>query len=242
MSYESVVLADSPTFLWLLNETTGSAAADATGNGHGGNYGGTYTQGAPGPLFQALAVTLDGSSGAVSSGSIANSGTFSAECWFKTSTAAGGGIVQYGRAPAVAWMLNNGTVSAGIYDGSSIHAADSSAAFNGGAWHYLVFTYAGTTFKLYLDGILAASGTSPSLGGGASTAWYAGDGDNTASVWPGISSSNFLAGTLAAMAVYPVALTQAQVTAHYAASGYAPPAASKVHRPASLPSLCTATL
>src|ERR1035437_7040919 len=38
MTYKSVVLADSPSVLWMLNEASGTTAADATGNGHTGTY------------------------------------------------------------------------------------------------------------------------------------------------------------------------------------------------------------
>ena len=43
--YKSVVLSDSPSVLWMLNEASGTTAADATGNGYTGTYNGTITLG-----------------------------------------------------------------------------------------------------------------------------------------------------------------------------------------------------
>ena len=47
MSYLATCLADSPSLLWLLNDTTGTTAADSSGNGHTGTYtvvgAGSYT-------------------------------------------------------------------------------------------------------------------------------------------------------------------------------------------------------
>jgi hypothetical protein len=41
ISYEATVLAESPTSLGMLNETSGTVANDATGNGNTGTYTGT---------------------------------------------------------------------------------------------------------------------------------------------------------------------------------------------------------
>jgi hypothetical protein len=38
MTYESTVLADSPSFLWMLQETSGTTASDASPNGFAGTY------------------------------------------------------------------------------------------------------------------------------------------------------------------------------------------------------------
>ena len=48
MTYESVCLADSPEIFWLLNETSGTTAADASGHSLSGTYTNTYALGAAG--------------------------------------------------------------------------------------------------------------------------------------------------------------------------------------------------
>ena len=42
-SYSEVILADSPVGYWRLGESSGTSAADATGNGNTGTYTDSYT-------------------------------------------------------------------------------------------------------------------------------------------------------------------------------------------------------
>lgn len=49
-TYESIVLADLPTLYWRLDETSGTTAADASGNGHHGTYDGSYGLGRAGAI------------------------------------------------------------------------------------------------------------------------------------------------------------------------------------------------
>ena len=53
-TYASTVLADSPVAYWRLSETSGTSAADSSGNSHGGTYTSTgVTYGAaPDPVGQ----------------------------------------------------------------------------------------------------------------------------------------------------------------------------------------------
>src|SRR5262249_13962061 len=46
-TYASTVLADSPAAYWRLGESSGSSAADSSGNANGGSYSGSVTLGAP---------------------------------------------------------------------------------------------------------------------------------------------------------------------------------------------------
>src|ERR1700677_1778737 len=96
MTYQSTVLADSPTFLWLLNETSGTTAADASGNGNAGAYTGGCTLGLSAPS----GVTTRAGALARSTGHILNYfGSFqtnvSAEVWFNTTSANGGALLFY---------------------------------------------------------------------------------------------------------------------------------------------------
>ena len=89
---------------------------------------------------------------------------------------------------------------------------------NDGNWHQLAISYDGTTITAYLDGqpigtsqfhaALNTSGSPLFLGSGP--AGYDGPGDGVA---------------LAQVSVYPAALSAARIAAHFAAAGYAVPAA-----------------
>jgi hypothetical protein len=47
--YRAAVMADTPSGYWRLDETSGTAAADASGNGNAGTYAGGVTLNEPGP-------------------------------------------------------------------------------------------------------------------------------------------------------------------------------------------------
>ena len=61
LPYAQRVLALNPIAYWKLNETSGSAAADSSGNGFGGTYSGavpggtTWVDGSPAPSFDGIA-------------------------------------------------------------------------------------------------------------------------------------------------------------------------------------------
>jgi hypothetical protein len=64
MSYRDAVLADNPLAYWPLNETAGTTATDASGNGYHGAYSGGYTLGQAAPGGR-QGVSFDGASGFV---------------------------------------------------------------------------------------------------------------------------------------------------------------------------------
>ena len=62
-AYEAAVLADAPLGFWRFNETSGTTAADTSGNNHGGTYVGSPVLGGPGPISAEspnTAVSLNG--------------------------------------------------------------------------------------------------------------------------------------------------------------------------------------
>src|SRR3989338_4782354 len=65
-AYRDTILLDAPAAYWRLDETSGAAAADASGNARNGTYNGTYTLGVVGGLSDAnAAVTFTGTTGEV---------------------------------------------------------------------------------------------------------------------------------------------------------------------------------
>ena len=227
MSYESVVLADGPIFLWLLNETSGTTAADATGNGNTGTYSGGYTQGAAGPAFQPTATKLDGSSGLVYEAAPGTSpSTFSAECWFKSTgnsiplagfsnSQTGGSGSSYDRC---LYLDSSGQVGFYVWaGGSGGYFATSSSAYNDGNWHHVVATFGSSVQKLYVDGVLVATTAAGAPGGSYSGYWLAGSVGGTDFVSVVDLSSAFFSGTMGDFAVYPTVLSQTQVTNHFTA-------------------------
>jgi hypothetical protein len=236
-SYQQTVLNDSPSFLWPLNDST-STAADASSHGFNGTYVSGTTQGVAGPFTSSTATSFDGQSGDVSAqNSVTGPQKFSIEAWFKTTTNTGGKIVGFGNASSGMssnydrhiYMMNDGQLTFGVYN-NAIETVQSPGVYNDGQWHYVVATYnssaSGNNMNLYVDGQLVASGRSSSAQS-YSGYWRVGS-DNLNGGWnidpwgsnsQGTTQPNsyYFGGTIADVAVYPAALTAAQIAAHWAA-------------------------
>ncbi|MGD0374764.1 MAG: LamG domain-containing protein [Streptosporangiaceae bacterium] len=234
--YQATVLAASPSFLWPLNDTSGTAA-DASGHKFNGSYEPGTTQGVPGPFTGQTATGFDGNTGLVTAQTeVTGPQAFSIEGWFKTSTDDGGKLIGFGNDQTGlsttfdrhVYMMNDGQLVFGIYNAKT-ETIETPNVYNDGAWHYLVATYnsavSSNNMALYVDGQLAGTNTSSSAQ--AYSGYWRVGGDNLSSwnldPWGSDSQgttqphSYYFNGTIADVAVYPTALSAAQVAAHYAA-------------------------
>lgn len=237
-SYTNAVSADNPQLYYPL----GTAAQDWAG-ANTPVFGSGVTSSASGVENTATgASTFTGSStGRVSTtDKMAAPTEFSTEVWFKTNTTTGGKLLGYGSAASgdstsydrQLYMTNNGRLIFGTYNGGT-QTIQNTTALNNNAWHHAVATQSADGMKLYIDGVLVSSAA------GATTAenyvgyWRVG-GDNIAS-WPSAPSSKYFKGALDEVAVYPYALTAAQVQTHYGiGKGFQPPTAAFTATPTDL--------
>ncbi len=235
LTYQQTVLNDNPSFLWPLNDT-GATANDASPNGFNGMYEPGTTQGAPGPFSGQTATSFDGSTGLVTSDNeVAAPQVFSVEGWFKTTTDDGGKLIGFGNKQTGLssgydrhiYMMNDGQLVFGIFNSKNV-TIETPNTYNDGAWHYLVGTYSSSsgTLAFYVDGRLIGTNTASSAQGGNGYWRVGGDNLNGWNLDPWGSNSQgttqphsyYFNGTIADVAVYPVALSASQVTAHYAAA------------------------
>ena len=246
LTYQQTVLNDSPSFLWPLNETSGTVANDASPNGFNGIYEPGTTQGAAGPFAGQTSTAFDGQEGIVTSAnSVPSPGpqTFSVEAWFKTTSNDGGKIVGFGNAQTGGsslnnnaspgsssydrhiYMMNDGQLVFGVWTGQT-ETIETPNVYNDGQWHYVVATLGPSGMALYVDGQLI--GTNTTTTAQAYTGYWRVGGDNL-NAWnldPWGSNSQgttephsyYFNGDIADVAVYPSALSAAQVGAHYAAA------------------------
>ena len=237
-SYWKSVLGDHPSFLWPLNEKSGTTAADASPNGFAGIYESGTTQGAAGPITgdPDTATSFDGHTGLVTSAkSVTGPQALSIEGWFKTTTNTGGKLIGFGSSQTgmstnydrQIYMMNDGQVVFGVFNAGRF-TIETPKIYNDGKWHYVVATVdpkAG--MALYIDGQLI--GTSPNTGAQSYTGFWRVGGDNLKGGWnldfwgsnsQGTTEPNsyYFNGTIGDVAVYPFALSAARVIAHYAAN------------------------
>lgn len=225
--YAGAVLADAPSHYWRLGESPTSVAADLAGSAFlakGTGVTGT-TDGAvsddPASVFNGASA---GTAGAIATE--AGPGSFSLEAWVSTTSAKGGKVVGFGdsslgtstKADRHIYMDNTGRLTFGLSAAGVKKTVTSPAGFNNGQWHHVVGTVGANGMRLYVDGIAVAVDGAVTVADDASAGYWRIGGDQTTG-WTGKGTSNFLAGSIDDVAVYPSVLSPVAVNAHYAASG-----------------------
>lgn len=164
---------------YKLDETSGTAAIDSTGRGQDGAYSGSPTLNvtANGAASQGTAVAFNGTNYVQASGLYDKSASVSAAAWVRLDGADSGGASVISLGDYFALQLNTSGVNearAFYYDGSTWTTANVNAVLQNTGWHHFAAVLdAGSTLKLYIDGVEAAS--APTSG----TITYTGRGSNT---------------------------------------------------------------
>ena len=215
--YADAVEADAPSHYWRLGESTGSASFDQIGFDDL-QLGAGVALGRAGALTgdTSTAIATDGTSSglAATQSAVAGPQVFSVEAWFSTTSRAGGKIVGFGNASSGTsssydrhvYMDGAGRVLFGVYPGTSM-TVSSDTGFNDGTWHHVVATLGSNGMAMYLDGRLVGSRSDATSAQAYSGYWRIG-GDNS---WAG---APWFDGRIDEVAVYPTALTAAQVLRH----------------------------
>ncbi|MFJ2705702.1 LamG-like jellyroll fold domain-containing protein [Streptomyces sp. NPDC087428] len=223
-SYPVRVLSDGASLYWRYDEGTSTFAADTSAGLDNGFLRNTpsYRQTPAAVSGPSTAIGFNGTNQyAYSNRSHTQTTRFSVETWIKTTTTRGGKIIGFGtntmetsgKYDKHVYMLNNGRLTFGTHNGGG-RTVSTSAAYNDGAWHHVVATQGSGGMALYVDGQLRASNPLYTTNESYTGYWRVG-GDNLAT-WPNRPTSDFFAGQIDETAVYPTALTAAQVSAHYA--------------------------
>jgi hypothetical protein len=222
-SYDQVVLADSPAAYWRLGESSGTAAADSSGNGNGGSYAGGVTLGAPALITDPnTSASFDGADDRMyfsDSTSLSPTAAISLEAWIRpdvvpTTPGSGWNLVSKwntallylsgGASPKFVFTLFDSATSS--YSAAVVSTTTVATATT----YHVVGTYNGANLRIYVNGVLestvARSGlVNDSSFGGA----LAGGG------WGTLPSPAFR-GRLDEIAIYGSALSAVRVQAHYA--------------------------
>ncbi|MFJ6463413.1 LamG-like jellyroll fold domain-containing protein [Streptomyces sp. NPDC091387] len=223
-SYPARVLSDGASLYWRYDEGTSTFAADTSAGLENGflRNAPSYLQTPAAVSGPSTAIGFNGSTQyAYSNRSHAQTTRFTVETWIRTTTTRGGKIIGFGTKTMEVsgqydkhvYMLNNGRLTFGTHNGGG-RTVSTPAAYNDGAWHHVVATQGSGGMALYVDGQLRASNPLYTTNESYTGYWRVG-GDNLAT-WPNRPTSDFFAGQIDETAVYPTALTAAQVSAHYA--------------------------
>ena len=232
--YASSVLGDQPAGYWRLGDTNTTDAVNQV-NGGTAVYS-SVTQGVTGGPFSDTTVdSFNGTSSYIQlpEAPMTASGDQSVSLWFKTSTAnevlysyqnaaLSAGSTSGDYVPAL-YIGSDGKLKGEFWTGTAAPISTSSAV-DDGKWHEVVLSAAGTTQSMYLDGALVGT-----LSGNVDVLNlpndYAGAG-YISGLWPDNSHSGdtatplYFKGDLAEVAVYPAALTAAEVTDQWQSSKY----------------------
>jgi hypothetical protein len=222
-NYVSTVRADGPSLYYRLDEPSGAVAADSSGNAQDATYGGNnLTLGMTSALVTDpdLAATNAVVTNRYAQGVPVGNSDRTVEVWFRSTD--GGTVVGWGPRGTgqrfTVSLLNNDQINVDGWGPSYTFTADHSWADNN--WHQLVASYTGatTTAAVYLDGQLVGT---HSLGGVLATGF-----DGYGLVFGAAPDCCSYFGSLDDAALYPTALSAAQVQAHWNASGDTRPTAS----------------
>ncbi|MFD7259536.1 LamG-like jellyroll fold domain-containing protein [Streptomyces sp. NPDC059874] len=228
-AYPNQVRADGAQLYWRYDDGVSPYVADSS---NGGNTSGLQVntpalRQSPGAVSgTSTAMGFNGTSQQVYSDHRQTVGSaFTVETWFKTNTIRGGKLIGFGNNTTrnsgsydkQIYMTNTGRLVFGVYNGGAKTISTGLLdTYNDNKWHHVVGTQGPGGMALYVDG--QSKGTLNVTTSQAYAGYWHVGGDNL-SGWPTRPTSNFFAGQLDETAVYPSALTQAQVKSHFDLAG-----------------------
>ena len=212
-NYDALLRSFGPSAWWKLADPVGSGvAADSSGNGWIGTVNGAVTFGQPGPLAGNSSALFNGTSGnvtsALSSGALVS---FTAMGWISPTAMSGTPDLITARSAGNAdGVIINPNSDGTVSFGASVYNSNNSYAFESthrplNAWYFAVASYSATAeMFLYVNGAMSFS--EPTWTGGSTLAanWE---------IAGGYNGTHHPDGSIAEAAVFPYALSAAQVAA-----------------------------
>lgn len=218
--YRDAVLADLPYAYWRFAETSGTTAADASGNGRTGTYNGGVTLGVAGATGDAdKAASFDGVDDYVGSNFLLNTGTVTIEAWVyltavPASNAHVAGFINglgAGTSDKLLQIRTDGKAYFYVYDGAAKLTSTPASAIPLNQWVHLAGTADGTTARCFVNGVQVGS-----VAAGASYTGYSVNNFFVAAAATG-APLVYLVGKVDEVSLNTAALAQARLSAHVAA-------------------------
>ncbi|WP_170853931.1 LamG domain-containing protein [Microlunatus flavus] len=223
-TYDNQVRTDGASNYWRLDDPSSSSTVTDWAGSTDLNRASGMTLGTAGAIGTDRAATVNGSgsaSAAANNGFVRAPQTFSVEAWFKTSSTTGGQVVGFGDVPTgtsyrhdrQVYLTSAGKLAFYLDQNGTSRTVTSASSYNNNAWHHVVATLSSSGMVLYVDGAKVSSSS-----GVTSSRNYGGYWRIGADKLPG-SATGYLSGTIDDVAVYPTALSAAQVKDHKTDSG-----------------------
>jgi PKD repeat protein len=225
-TYATQVLADGASHYWRLGESAGASvtdwAADNDGTaGAGFGFGSAGALAGDGDTAADLGASLD--SRMLTSRRELSSNYFSIEAWVRANAGEAGRIAGFGSATTMDGTSNNNRDRVLYLDDEGrfnfvinpreYRVVTSPRSYTDGTWHHVV---AAMSFhgglELYVDGELVASRADATVGRNAFGYWSVGA--DTLSGFPNRPASDYFAGRVDEVAIYPDALSAQAVRDH----------------------------
>ena len=217
--YSSTVLGYSPLAYWKLDESSGTTAADSSGNGLSSTYTGV-TLGSGGPMPPSTSAGFDGTDDYVDRAVVTTQTTnITLEGWAYWDGTHNAFVVYNGNSASDGYgiVISNGAGGDGnqihIQEGGNTYSAIGSAGtMPVDQWTFLAATRSSAgVWTVYVNGVATATGTgvapnTPTSGGTSIGAKYDG-------------TLRLFGGRIAQVAIFNTALTATQIQAEYNASG-----------------------
>ena len=214
-TYPVAAKADTPIAYWRLDETSGTSATDASGNGRTLTISGGATLGGASAIDTrpGTSIAIDATNGKLQAAFNKTTwgltgSTMSVEAWFSTSATSGRGtIIRNSHSGAGFWLARNGTaIEAAIY--GSAQGLVSATGYQDGKWHHAIATADGSNLRLYIDGAQVGS---TALSGTLNLV------NDAVALGTLDTGGEAFSGSIDEVSLYAKALSADQVATHYAA-------------------------
>ncbi len=200
---------------WKLNETSGTTAADSSGFDRTGTVTGTATWV---PAVRKNGFQFNGATKIQATGLLGTPKNIAVAAWANLTAADTGGSAILSIGDYFRLRLDeSGATRASLYDGITWQSVAVNTTFAGTGWHHFVavFDDDNNTFKLYIDGVLAASVAN------SSSISYVGLGANTVIGAHGNGgTAHDFTGTIDEVRVYNYAISVSEIALLYGFVGH----------------------
>lgn len=204
---------------WKLDDNTGASATDSSGNSYTGTLVGnaTWVNGkfGSGVTFDGTGDRIGIDNSALNSFGSYNAGTgTTVMAWIKTTATANQTAVSFGSSSSGTPLFNMTLLTTGVVryqyrtdNNQELNAGtwDTTVTVNDGNWHHVALRRSGNTFEIYVDGVLAKTGTS------ASTYNTLTGNTQTIGAWRSTSTSQEFNGQIDDVRIYSDARTPGEI-------------------------------